>query len=46
MANNIIHKGANMFGVYFGKYLEGKGILTPEQYESILSDSKNNKVKI
>lgn len=35
-----------MFGVYFGKYLEGKGILTPEQYESILSDSKNNKVKM
>ena len=35
-----------MFGVYFGKYLEGKGILTPEQYDSILSDSKNNKVKM
>ena len=35
-----------MFGVYFGKYLEGKGILTPEQYDSILSDNKNNKVKM
>lgn len=35
-----------MFGVYFGKYLEGKGILTSEQYDSILSDNKNNKVKM
>lgn len=35
-----------MFGVYFGKYLEGKGILTPEQYDSILSDSKNSRVKM
>lgn len=42
----IIHKGANMFGVYFGKYLEGKGILTNEQYNSIISDSKNARVKM
>ncbi len=35
-----------MFGVYFGKYLEEKGILTNEQYNSILSDNKNSKVKL
>lgn len=35
-----------MFGVYFGKYLEDKGILTNEQYNTIISDSKNAKVKL
>lgn len=35
-----------MFGVYFGKYLEGKGILTNEQYNTIISDSRNTKVKM
>lgn len=35
-----------MFGVYFGKYLLGKGILTNEQYKKILSDMKNVKVKL
>lgn len=35
-----------MFGVYFGKYLECKGILTNEQYHEILSDTKNVKVKL
>lgn len=35
-----------MFGVYFGKYLVDKGILTNEQYSTIISDSKNAKVKL
>ncbi len=35
-----------MFGVYFGKYLEDKGILTNEQYNAIISDSNNAKVKL
>lgn len=35
-----------MFGVYFGKYLVGKGILTNEQYQAILSDTKNARVKL
>lgn len=35
-----------MFGVFFGKYLEEKGILTNEQYNLILSDNKNSKVKL
>lgn len=35
-----------MFGVYFGKYLEDKGILTKEQYDMIMADSKNAKVKM
>lgn len=35
-----------MFGVYFGKYLEDKGIITTEQYDKIMSDSKNTKVKM
>lgn len=35
-----------MFGVYFGKYLEDKGIITKEQYDMIMSDSKNTKVQM
>lgn len=35
-----------MFGVYFGKYLVDKGILTQEQYNLIMSDSKNTRVKM
>lgn len=35
-----------MFGVYFGKYLEDKGILTTEQYHSILEECKTAKVKL
>ena len=35
-----------MFGVYFGKYLENKGILTNEQYNTILSENKNKRVKM
>lgn len=35
-----------MFGVYFGKYLVDKGILTAQQYQSILTDSKNARVKL
>lgn len=35
-----------MFGVYFGKYLEKKGILTNNQYNTILAESKNKRVKM
>lgn len=35
-----------MFGVYFGKYLECKGIITNDQYHEILEYSKNAKVKL
>lgn len=35
-----------MFGVYFGKYLEDKGILTREQYDKIMEEGKNTKVKM
>jgi len=35
-----------MFGVYFGKYLEDKGILTNEQYNTILAENKNKRVKM
>lgn len=35
-----------MFGVYFGRYLVEKGILTNERYHEIISDSKNAKVKL
>lgn len=35
-----------MFGVYFGKYLQDKGILTPEQYDEIIRENKNARVKM
>lgn len=35
-----------MFGIYFGKYLEGKGILTNEQFKSITAECVNAKVKL
>ncbi|MBR1865866.1 MAG: chemotaxis protein CheX [Lachnospiraceae bacterium] len=35
-----------MFGVYFGKYLVGKGVLTKEQYNKILSDNEHARVKL
>lgn len=35
-----------MFGVYFGKYLEDKGILTSEQYHSIMAECKTSRVKL
>ncbi len=35
-----------MFGVYFGKYLESKGLLTKEQLQELLDDSSNTKVKM
>lgn len=35
-----------MFGVYFGKYLESKGLLTKEQLQELLADSSNTKVKM
>jgi hypothetical protein len=35
-----------MFGIYFGRYLVSKGVLTLEQYNEIISDSKSSKVKM
>lgn len=35
-----------MFGIYFGRYLVSKGILSSEQYDEIISDSKSTKVKM
>ncbi|MDD6071173.1 MAG: hypothetical protein PUC12_10240 [Clostridiales bacterium] len=35
-----------MFGIYFGRYLVSKGILTVDQYNEILADSKSAKVKM
>ncbi|MCM1179103.1 MAG: hypothetical protein NC347_02515 [Clostridium sp.] len=35
-----------MFGVYFGRYLVSKGILTPDQYNELITDSKNTKIKM
>jgi CheY-specific phosphatase CheX len=35
-----------MFGIYFGRYLVSKGVLTLEQYNEIISDSKSTKVKM
>ena len=35
-----------MFGVYFGKYLQDVGALTPEQYEEVLETSRNSRVKM
>lgn len=35
-----------MFGVYFGKYLQDKGVLSKEQLNEILSNCKNTRVKM
>lgn len=35
-----------MFGVYFGKYLQDKGILTEEQLKDILEENKSARVKM
>lgn len=35
-----------MFGVYFGKYLQDKGVLTDAQYDEVMSESRNTKVKM
>lgn len=35
-----------MFGIYFGRYLVSKGILTLDQYNEIISDSRSAKVKM
>lgn len=35
-----------MFGVYFGKYLESKGLLTKESLDELLEDSSKAKVKM
>lgn len=35
-----------MFGIYFGRYLVDKGIITIEQYENIIFDNKNARVKL
>ena len=35
-----------MFGTYFGKYLESKGILTNEQYTELILADQNKRVKM
>ncbi|MDO5155847.1 MAG: hypothetical protein Q4D51_07760 [Eubacteriales bacterium] len=35
-----------MFGIYFGRYLVDNGIITLEQYEDIIFDNKNARVKL
>lgn len=35
-----------MFGNFFGKYLEDKGVITKEQFEEIMLEQKNSRVKL
>ena len=35
-----------MFGIYFGKYLQDKGILTEQQYQEMLQEMKNARLKL
>lgn len=35
-----------MFGVYFGKYLMEKGIISGDDYRQLFEKSKNSKVKL
>ena len=35
-----------MFGVYFGKFLENKGLLTSEQLDELLTNKSSSKVKL
>lgn len=35
-----------MFGIYFGKYLQDKGILTEEQYQEMLQEMKSARLKL
>lgn len=35
-----------MFGIYFGKYLQNKGIITPQQYKDIIEENKTARVKM
>lgn len=35
-----------MFGVYFGKFLENKGLLTSEQLDELLTNQSSSKVKL
>ncbi|MCM1272449.1 MAG: hypothetical protein NC225_01310 [Clostridium sp.] len=35
-----------MFGVYFGKYLQDIGVLTGEQYNNIVEESRHSRVKM
>ena len=35
-----------MFGVYFGKYLQDVGVLTAEQYDEIIEESRRTRVKM
>lgn len=35
-----------MFGVYFGKYLQDVGVLTNEQYNEIIEESRHSRVKM
>lgn len=35
-----------MFGVYFGKYLQDVGVLSSEQYDEIIEESRHSRVKM
>lgn len=35
-----------MFGIYFGKYLMDKGLVTKEQYSDLIENTKNSKVQM
>ncbi len=35
-----------MFGIYFGRYLQDKGIITPAQYDEIINENKTARVKM
>ncbi len=35
-----------MFGIYFGKYLQDKGILTEQQYQEMLQEMKSSRLKL
>ncbi len=35
-----------MFGIYFGKYLQDKGILTEQQYQEMLQEMKSARLKL
>ena len=35
-----------MFGIYFGKYLQDKGIITASQYNEIILENKTSRVKM
>ena len=35
-----------MFGIYFGKYLVDKGVISEAQYNELLDNTKNSKVQM